>query len=111
MVHIPEYSLAIPPSPVYEFQSTDSAAPPLSEDTARAARRALRSEWLGKQVPATRFKAYMNRCSGVANELRETLLRPGRRQDLIEAMIYCLDVTDVSRNALAMPHVDTTSET
>ena len=100
-----------PPSPVCGFESTDSAAPPLSEDTARAARRALRSEWLGKQVPATRFKAYMNRCSGVANELRETLLRPGRRQDLIEAMIYCLDVTDVSRNALAMPHVDTTSET
>ena len=51
-----------------------------------------------------------HRCGGVAKELREALMRPGRRQDLIEALIYCLDVTDVSRNALAMPQIDAGSE-
>jgi len=85
---------------------TNTLCIPAVEEVAIAARRTLRSEWLGRQVPATRSKAYIETCRGVADVLKEAVFKPGRREDLIETLVYCLDVTDISRNALAMPWPD-----
>jgi hypothetical protein len=76
---------------------------PIAMDTAHAATKALSSTWLRRHVPAVSSKLYLEACQKSAQSLAFAVLAPGRSASIIETLTYCLDVTDISRNAHGIP--------
>jgi len=54
-------------------------------------------------VPAVSSKAYLESCQKAAQLLASAVLVPGRSPSVIESLAYCLDVTDLARNAHGIP--------
>ena len=76
---------------------------PIAMDTAHEATKALSSTWLRRHVPAVSSKLYLEACQKSAQSLAFAVLAPGRSASIIETLTYCLDVTDISRNAHGIP--------
>lgn len=72
-------------------------------DAGAASTKALTSQWLKRYAPAVSSKRYMEECKFVADRIAAAILKPDRADAVIESIAYCLDVTDVARNALGMP--------
>ena len=75
---------------------------------AHYARVALRSSWLVDHVGAIAAASYREQCQSVARRLREAIVRPTAVEEeeaaqVMDCLSYCLDVTDLARNALCIP--------
>ena len=79
------------------------AGSPMAMDSANAAMKALSSNWLRRHVPAVSSKAYLEACQKAARSLAAAVLIPGRSPAVIESLAYCLDITDLARNAHGIP--------
>mmetsp|Transcript_23164 Transcript_23164/g.52055 ORF Transcript_23164/g.52055 Transcript_23164/m.52055 type:complete len:603 (-) Transcript_23164:98-1906(-) len=76
---------------------------PICVNVSEAAKKALTSSWIRRNVPAVQNPSYREECAFNADLLAERVFTQDRSTSLLESLCYCLDVTDVARNALAMP--------